>query len=117
MRTIGFFIHPTWFPKVLRHLEFSKADGTLIVPHWESAPRWPLLIQQKNIFKKFMADVFTITARENVFFPAVPENTLFGSEIQGFNVLALRCCFCRGLQLPFRWTDHSRTQNNVSYLL
>ena len=50
-------------------------------------------------------------------FPAVPQNTLFGSEIQGFNVLALMCCSCSGLQLPFHWTIHSRTQNNVRYLL
>ena len=111
------FPPPYLVPKVLRHLEFSKVDGTLIVSHWESAPWWPLLIQQKNIFKKFIADVFTVTPRENVFFLAVPQNTLFGSEIQGFNVLVLRCCFCRGLQLAFHWTIHSRTQNNVRYLL
>ena len=101
------FPPPYLVPKVLRHLEFSKVDGTLIVPHWESAPWWPLLIQQKNIFKNFIADIFTITPRENVFFSAVPQNTLFGSEIQAFNVLALRCCFCRGLQLPFYWAIHS----------
>ena len=109
------FPPPYLLPKVLRHLEFSKADGTLIVPHWESAPWWPLLIQQKNIFKNFIADIFTITPRKNVFILAVPQNTLFGSEIQGFNVLALRCCFCKGLQLPFHWTINSRTQSNVRY--
>ena len=32
------FPPPYLLPKVLRHLEFSKADGTLIEPHWESAP-------------------------------------------------------------------------------
>ena len=43
-------------PNVLRHLEFSKADTDLIVPHWESVQWWPLLIQQKNIFKTFIAE-------------------------------------------------------------
>ena len=66
------FPPPYLVPKVPRHLEFSKVDGTLIMSHWESAPWWPLLIQQKNIFKKFIADVFTVTPRENVFFQAVP---------------------------------------------
>ena len=110
--------HPPYLvPKVLRHLEFSKADGTLIVPPWESVSWWPSLIQQKNIFKNFIADIFTITPREKFIFPAVPQNTVFGSEVQGFAVLSLRCCFCRDLQLPFHWTIHSITQNNVRYLL
>ena len=56
-------------------------------------------------------------SKGDCFFPGVPQNTLFGSEIQGFNVLALRCCFCRGLQLPFHWTIHSGAQNNVRCLL
>ena len=50
-------------------------------------------------------------------FPAVPGNTLFGSEMPRFNVLALRFCFCRGLQLPFHWSIHKRTQNDVKCLL
>ena len=96
---------PYLVPKVPSHLEFSKADRTLIVPHWEPAPWWPLLIQQKNIFKNFIADIFTITQGENLFFSAVPQNTPFGSEIQKFNVSALRCSFCRGLQLPFQFNS------------
>ena len=34
-------------PEVLRHIVFCKASGTLIVPHWKSAPYWPLLFAKK----------------------------------------------------------------------
>ena len=37
------FPPPYLIPKVLKHLEFSKAKGTLVAPMWTSAIWWPLL--------------------------------------------------------------------------
>ena len=37
------FPPPYLIPKVLKHLEFSKATGTLVAPMWTSAIWWPLL--------------------------------------------------------------------------
>ena len=37
------FPPPYLIPKVLKHLEFSKAAGTLVAPMWTSAIWWPLL--------------------------------------------------------------------------
>ena len=48
------FPPPFFVPKVIKDLKFSEADGTLIVPHWESAPLWPPLIQKKGVFKSLM---------------------------------------------------------------
>ena len=54
------FPPPFLVPKVIKHLKFLEADETLIMPHWESAPWWPLLIQKKGVFKSFIIDVFVI---------------------------------------------------------
>ena len=34
---------PSLIPRVISHAETCKAQGTLVVPCWESAPFWPLL--------------------------------------------------------------------------
>ena len=36
--------------RMLQHLAFSKAEGTLIVPEWTSAHLWPLLYQKEGCF-------------------------------------------------------------------
>ena len=33
-------------PRLLRHAQSTKAQGTLIVPHWVSSPFWPVLLNQ-----------------------------------------------------------------------
>ena len=43
----------TLVPKVIRHAEFCKAVGTLIVPEWPSALFWPLLHQSAQEFAWF----------------------------------------------------------------
>ena len=111
------FPPPFLVPKVIKHLKFSEADGTLIVPHWESAPWWPLLIQKKGAFKSFIIDVFVIPPRENMFIPAVPGDILFGSGKQGFNVLALRCCFCSILKTTCHFEGQRKAEDNIRCLL
>ena len=39
------FPPPKLIPRVLQHLAFSKAEGTLIVPEWPSAHWWSLVYQ------------------------------------------------------------------------
>ena len=98
-------------------LKISEADGTLIVPQWESGPRWPLLIQKKGAFKSFVIDVLVILSRDNVSIPVVPGDTLFGSRKQGFNILALRCCLCSILKTPCNSGGQRKTQDNIRHLL
>ena len=44
------FPPPYLIPKVLKHLEFSKATGTLVAPMWTSAIWWPLLTYDGKTF-------------------------------------------------------------------
>ena len=43
------FPPPFLAPKVLKHMLRYGADGTLIAPHWGSAPWWPLLFQAGQV--------------------------------------------------------------------
>ncbi|KAL5496815.1 hypothetical protein EMCRGX_G013175 [Ephydatia muelleri] len=45
---------PSLVARVVRHAETCKANGTLVVPHWESAPYWPLLCPDGMMFASFV---------------------------------------------------------------
>ena len=80
-------------PKVLKHMLRYGADGTLIAPHWASAPWWPLLFQAKGKFKKQIYAFLIIPPCIDMFIPAVPGLTMFSSEKPSFSFMALRLCF------------------------
>ena len=44
---------PGLVARVVRHAEARRANGTLVVPHWESAPFWPLLCPDGETFASF----------------------------------------------------------------
>ena len=43
-------------PRVLLHMSNCKAQGTLIIPLWYSAPFWPLICGEYNVFREFVLD-------------------------------------------------------------
>ena len=88
------FSPPFLVPKVLKHMLRYGADGTLIAPHWASASWWPLLFQAKGEFRKEIHAFLTIPPCINMFIPAVPGLTMFGSEKPSFSLMAFRLCFC-----------------------
>ena len=45
---------PALVVRVVRHAEACKANGTLVVPHWKSAPFWPLLCPDGMTFSPFV---------------------------------------------------------------
>ena len=47
----------TIVPRVIQHARKTKAEGTLIVPQWPSAPFWPMLFPEVNTTAKFVVDV------------------------------------------------------------
>ena len=79
----GFFHLRLLVPKVVKHLKFSETDGTLVMPHWESAPWWPLLIQKKGVFKSFITDVFVIPPERTFLFQQYQETSFL---VQGSKV-------------------------------
>ena len=87
------FPPPKLIPRVLQHLAFSKAEGTLIVPEWPLAHWWPLVYQGNDCFINEVRTFLVIHPRKNAFLPAVPGFSLFDDDIPNFNVLALRICY------------------------
>ena len=45
------FPPPYLVPRVLRHMSDRGENGTLLVPEWHSAPRWPLLITKRGTWR------------------------------------------------------------------
>ena len=66
------FPPPYLIPKVLKHLEFSKAAGTLVAPMWTSAIWWPLLTYDGKTFRHEVIDYFVVEPKQNNFIPAAP---------------------------------------------
>ena len=77
-------------PKVLRHLQWSLAYGTLVLP-W-----WPLLIVPVNRFRSEVIDFLVVEPKANMFIPIVPGISMFSDQAQNLSLLLLRLSFCKG---------------------
>ena len=79
---------------VIKHLMFSKADATLVVPFWPSAPWWPCLTYDGLSLRPEVTDSIVIDPQPNMFIPAVPESQILNYDKPSFRLLLLRLCFC-----------------------
>lgn len=55
--------------KTIRHLQFCKAEGCLIVPLWKSAAFWPLISDTYGNFHQFVSDYVIFNDLDNFFAP------------------------------------------------
>ena len=60
---------PMLVPRVLRHAECCKAQGTLVVPLWESAPFWPLLYHHARGWAPFVKGWLSLPLSEQLVRP------------------------------------------------
>ena len=69
-------------PRVLKHAQFCRAEGTIVVPHWESAPFWPILCPKiGSLFDSFVVDWCDLPLIRNLFIPGRSSGAvLFGNE-------------------------------------
>ena len=76
----------------IRHLLECKADGTLVIPLWQSAVWWPLLCKA-GIFRKEVIQHMIIPRRKNLFVSGSSNWNLFSKECPSCDVLgcALLC--------------------------
>ena len=80
-------------PRVIRHAECCKAQGTLVVPWWESAPFWPLLCPTGGEWASFGVDYGTLPLSEELIRPGRTGSALFGGKFPNTAVIALRVDF------------------------
>ena len=77
-------------PRVLRHAQHCKAQGTLVVPCWESAPFWPMLCPDGTNFAAFVVGWWELPQMERLFIPGRSGTALFDSKVPNTPVLAIR---------------------------
>ena len=70
-KTNCLFPPPCIILRVLRHLQASKADVTLVVPEWHSAPWWPLLTYDGVNFRPVVTDWLILLPYPSMIIPAV----------------------------------------------
>ena len=80
-------------PRVLKHSQFSGANGTLVAPMWASASWWPLLTYDSINFRPEIIYCIVIEPQPSMFLPAVPGCVVFGSDPPTFKLLLLMICF------------------------
>ena len=76
-------------PRVLRHAQNTRTQGTLIVPQWFSAPFWPLLFPNGVEPAQFVKQFIELPRCETTFLPGRSECNLF-EGVPNTTVLALR---------------------------
>lgn len=79
-------------PRVLQHASNCMCEGTLIIPHWRSAPFWPMLCSNGEQFVSFVKSVVRLEPAEHLFLPGLSGSLLFKGIINT-DVLALRLQF------------------------
>ena len=87
------FPPPYLIPRVLRHMQAGGERGTLIAPHWPSAPWWPLLITRNGTWKGFIKDGDIIPTYPGIFLPGSASSNIFTNGKPAFDILALRLDF------------------------
>ena len=80
-------------PRVLRHMAVGGEDGTLLVPEWQSAPWWPLLVARRGTWRKFVTDAWRIQPYAGIFIAGSAASSVFSTGIPAFALLALRLKF------------------------
>ena len=79
--------------KVINHLRFCKAAGTLIVPLWKSADYWVSLCKDGVHWNDFIHDWMILPHISNLFIRGKAKNAIFGNGQLKFIVVALRIDF------------------------
>lgn len=74
--------------RVVQHARKTSAQGTLIVPCWQSAPFWPVLFPDGSIPAQFIQKMRELPQREGLFVPQRSGAVLF-KGVPNTKVLAL----------------------------
>ena len=78
--------------RLLRHAEATKARGTLVIPHWPSAPFWPILFPVGSHPQKWVQQMAEPPNSQELFLPGMSGGNIF-KGVKKVAVLALRISF------------------------
>ena len=81
--------------RVIKHLELCHAKGTLIVPLWKSSFFWNSSSKDGVHWSNFVIDWVYLPKFQGLFIKGKARNSLFGSRLLNFDVVALRIDFSR----------------------
>lgn len=76
---------------VVRKVENDRANSTLVIPEWKSAPFWPLLFASNN-FTNFIKGT-KFLPKEHSVVKGSGKNGVFGERILRFHMLAIKLEF------------------------
>ena len=76
---------PRLVPNCIGKIENEKADCSLVVPEWKSAPFWPLLFGKTSSFSEMIQ-----LPKINVIDVGLGNNGLFKNNPLSFRILAVR---------------------------
>ena len=77
-------------PKVLKHMLYYRAKGTLVVPKWKSALFWPCLVDRTGNFHTYVVDSVEYVKPKNFFIGGSHKESIFAKSPFISNVLVLR---------------------------
>ena len=58
---------PLLTPRVIRHAKRCQADGSLLIPYWNTAAWWPLVAESTHLFYEFVSAVITLEPHAGLF--------------------------------------------------
>ena len=79
-------------PRLIRHAEVTKAQGTLVIPQWPSAPFWPMLFLSESHPAECVQQILELPRRVDLFLPGLSGSSVFKGT-PNVPVLALRLKF------------------------
>lgn len=74
----------------INHLVSCGAEGTLVVPKWQSAAFWPLIFKQNSEYACYVVDVLEFHEAERIFVAGNNLNSLFANGQFHGKILAVR---------------------------
>ena len=78
--------------KTLKKIVKEKAEGTLILPEWKSAPFWPLLLNSNGSYKPFIAENQKLS-RLNIITAGRCKQGIFTNNPLSINMIAFKIRF------------------------
>ena len=78
--------------KTLKKIVKDKAEGTLILPEWKSAPFWPLLLSVNGSYKSFIVD-YQVLPKSNIITAGRCKHGIFTNNPLSFNMIAFKIRF------------------------